>query len=172
MPAVEDLSSSLFKETITSAVKRVFKTMLEYDASFIEEGEPTPDINPPEIDSGPQVIGTVGFVGDINGLIYITFPKSLAELIASQLLGMSVGEVIELGDEAVNDAIGEMTNMTVGAFKNSLCDQGFPCRLTIPSILMGSNFHIEPFDCSSRRTYRFKVNGRSFAADLLFKEED
>lgn len=172
MPAVEDLSSSVFKETITTAVKRVFRTMLEYEAEFIEESEPGPERARPAADTGPQVIGTVGFVGEMNGLIYITFPKALAQMIAGRLLGMTIYDVIELGDEAVNDAVGEMTNMTVGAFKNSLCDQGFPCRLTIPSILMGSNFHIEPFDCSSRRTYRFKVNDRYFAADLLFKESD
>ena len=44
------------------------------------------------------------------------------------------------GDEVVNDAIGELTNMVVGGFKNALCDAGYPCRLTIPSISAGRNF--------------------------------
>lgn len=172
MPTVEDLSSSVFLETITYAIKRVLRTMVNLEADFVEEGIAEPEIHPHEIDSGPQVIGTVGFIGEINGMIYLTFPQCLAQSIAARLLGMTIVDVLEMGEEVVNDAIGELTNMTVGAFKNSLSDNGFTCRLTIPSILLGSNFHIEPFDCSSRRTYRFKVDGRVLAADLLFKESD
>lgn len=173
MPAVEDLSSSVFLETITHAVKRVFRTMLDVEVVLIEDG-----LNEREIDltenpeNQQQVIGTVGFIGEINGLIYLTFPQPMARFVAARMLGMSIVDVLEMGDEVVNDAIGEVTNMTVGAFKNSLGDHGFTCRLTIPSILLGCNFHIEPFACSTRRTYHFKVDGRIFTADLLFKESD
>lgn len=171
MPAVEELSSHVLKETITYAVKKVFLTMLECEAVLKEsETDPNvPDVPPPAL-SGPQVVGTVGFVGEMNGLIYLHFPEHFAHSIAGALLGMSHAELDECGNEVVNDAIGEITNMTVGAFKNRLSEHGFPCRLTIPSILLGSNFHIEPLDFSVRQTFRFSVGGEDMIADLLLKD--
>jgi chemotaxis protein CheX len=62
--------------------------------------------------------------------------------------------------------------MTVGTFKNQLADKGFPCRLTIPSILRGSNFSIEPISSATRRIYRFHVEKHNLVADLLMKMGD
>jgi len=69
----------------------------------------------------------------------------------------------------INDAIGEMTNMTVGSFKNGLCDAGFPCKLTIPSILRGSNFCIEPISSAQRFIYGFESAGHRIVTDILLK---
>jgi chemotaxis protein CheX len=85
---------------------------------------------------------------------------------------MSLAEIDEAGHEVVNDAVGELTNMTVGTFKNQLADKGFPCKLTIPSILRGSNFSIEPVSSATRRIYRFHVGEHSIVADLLMKSGD
>ncbi len=62
--------------------------------------------------------------------------------------------------------------MTVGTFKNQLADKGFPCKLTIPSILRGSNFSIEPVSSATRRIYRFSVGEHHIVADLLMKSGD
>ena len=85
------------------------------------------------------------------------------------MLGMTEAEVDEAGDEVINDAIGEITNMTVGSFKNGLSDHGFPCRLTIPSILRGRNFSIEPISDSQRFIYTFETEGQRLVADILLK---
>jgi len=95
-----------------------------------------------------------------------------ANHLSGHLLGMSLQELDEAGDEVVNDAVGEITNMTVGTFKNQLCDQGFSCKLTIPSILRGSNFSIEPITSASRRVYRFQIADHVLVADLLMKQGD
>ena len=176
MPACEQISEDLFQKTITRAVQDVFKTMLGLQATLIAlTEEPLSDDTPPKPPvqiTGAQVVGTVGFVGDISGLIYLYLEAEFANDLASRILGMSPAELEEAGDEVVNDAVGELTNMTVGTFKNQLSDHGYPCKLTIPSILRGSNFSIEPIASATRRIYRFQINNHVLVADLLMKQGD
>jgi len=115
------------------------------------------------------VVGTVGFIGEVNGLLYLYMPEKFARFVTSHMLGMDEAEVAAEGDEVVNDAIGELTNMTVGVFKNALCDSGFSCRLTIPSILRGTNFSIEPISSADRFIFHFDCAGQRLVADILMK---
>lgn len=176
MPAIDQISDSVFKDTITRAVHDVFKTMFGIITSLDDDTWASPlekSANERTVlVKGQLVVGTVGFVGDISGLIYLYLDTTLAKKLSSQLLGMSAKELEEAGDEVVNDVVGELTNMTVGTFKNQLCDQGFPCKLTIPSILRGSNFSIEPINSATRRLYRFKVGDHFLVADLLMQQGD
>lgn len=176
MPASDQISEAVFKDTITRAVQEVFKTMLSMQAIPAEGPEIStangqPWEHPVKI-NGQQVVGTVGFIGDISGLIYLYMGAEFAMDLAGHILGMTRAEIEEAGDEVVNDAVGELTNMTVGTFKNQLSDQGYPCKLTIPSILRGSNFSIEPITSATRRIYRFNVGGQTLVADLLMKQGD
>ncbi len=176
MPAdTQEISETLIRDNITRAVCDVFKTMLQRTAKLDQMSvSGGPDECPPalrdeNLAQKPQVVGTVGFLGDINGLIYLYFDAEFAKGCTGHLLGMSAAEVTEAGDEVINDAIGEITNMTVGSFKNGLCDQGYPCKLTIPSILRGSNFSIEPISDSIRFIYSFDTQGERLVADIILK---
>lgn len=176
MATIDSISEDIFQETMNRAVQDVFRTMLGRQAKLVHGSEAAdsngqPWQHPVEL-TGQQVVGTVGFIGDVSGLIYLYLSADFAKLVASTLLGMTEEEIIEAGDEVVNDAVGELTNMTVGGFKNQLCDQGFPCRLTIPSILRGSNFSIEPVSGASRRTYCFDIQGHALVTDLLMKTSE
>jgi chemotaxis protein CheX len=176
MPASDQISESVFKDTITKAVQDVFKTMFSLQAVLADEPQVSAveenDEERTVLIDGQLVVGTVGFIGELSGLIYLYLGAEFANELASHILGMSVSELEEAGDEVVNDAVGELTNMTVGTFKNQLCDHGFPCKLTIPSILRGSNFSIEPITSATRRIYRFKVGAHVLVADLLMKQGD
>lgn len=178
MPAIDQVSESLFKETITRAVSDVFKTMFARSSALVEQPEVIPadedrdEGKPNVLINGHLVVGTVGFIGDISGLIYLYLQAEFADELAGQLLGMTPAELADLGEEVVNDAVGEVTNMTVGTFKNQLCDHGFACKLTIPSILRGSNFSIEPITSATRRIYRFQIGSHQLVADLLMKQGD
>jgi chemotaxis protein CheX len=176
MPTIDQLSETVFRDTINRAVQDVFKTMLSKTATLANtsdaaQSDGSPWEHPVQI-NGQQVVGTVGFIGDISGLIYLYLDADFANEVASHMLSMSVDELVEAGDEVVNDAVGELTNMTVGTFKNQLADKGFPCRLTIPSILRGSNFSIEPVSSATRRIYRFNVGTHNLVVDLLMKTGD
>jgi chemotaxis protein CheX len=176
MSATAEISENLIRSHITRAVGAVFKTMLGRSAQLCpksHQGEVTtsPPV-PSEPSSKVQVVGTVGFLGDLSGLIYLHFDLEFARLSTCHLLGMTAAELEEAGDEVINDAIGEITNMTVGSFKNALCDAGFPCKLTIPSILRGSNFCVEPISSAQRHIYRFDCGGSIIVADILMKVGD
>ncbi len=176
MPTIDSISEDIFQETMNRSVTDVFRTMLGTTATLahgsgVAASDGTPWKHPVDL-AGAQVVGTVGFIGDISGLIYLYFSAGFAKFVAGQMLGMTEAEVEAAGDEVVNDAVGELTNMTVGGFKNQLCDQGFPCRLTIPSILRGSNFSIEPVSGATRRTYSFTIQGHTLVTDLLMKNSD
>jgi chemotaxis protein CheX len=176
MPAAEQITVSLIRDNISRAVRDVFKTMLGKEPTLTPvSGDLNgvwPAQSPLADNPRPHVVGTVGFIGEANGLIYLYLDLSFARLCTCTLLGMTEAELTEAGDEVINDAIGELTNMTVGSFKNGLCDAGYPCKLTIPSILHGSNFTIEPISSVTRHIYYFDCGGHRIVADLLMKQDD
>ena len=176
MPATTQISANLIRENITRAVGDVFKTMLGREPSLTPVADNLEQVWPVESpladNPRPHVVGTVGFIGESNGLIYLYLDLAFARHCTCTLLGMTEAELEEAGDEVINDAIGELTNMTVGSFKNGLCDAGFTCKLTIPSILRGSNFTIEPINSVSRYIYYFDCAGHRIVADILIKQED
>ena len=167
MPAIQDIPETVFQDTVQKAVQRVFSTMLSRSAVL----EPGNSLTPPDATEleNPHVVSTVGFIGSINGLIYLYLEVPFAQECAAHLLGMNAAQLAKAGDEAVNDAIGEITNMTVGTFKNQLSDRGFPCRLTIPSILRCSRISVKPMSSAIRRIYRFKIGSHILTADLLMQ---
>ncbi len=177
MPAIEEITETLIHENINRAISDVFKTMLGLSVVLEITNQPAVKQASPKLprqgeDARPQVVGTVGFIGDANGLIYLYLDLEFARKITCNLLGMTPAELEEAGDEVINDAIGELTNMSVGSFKNGLCDAGYPCKLTIPSILRGNNFCIEPISSATRRIYHFSCAGHRVVADILMKVGD
>src|SRR6202012_1426446 len=92
------------------------------------------------------IAASVGFVGDVSGIVYIYLKAPLAQVLASRLLGIPEAEADD--DELTGDAIGELSNMIVGAAKSRLCDLGLACTLTIPSIIRGKGLSTEPVGSS------------------------
>lgn len=174
MPATStEITEALIRENINRAITDVFKTMVGREPT--SAAAPQTIRNQPLLVADtqrPQVVGTVGFLGDINGLIYLHLDLGFARLCTCHLLGMTEPELDDAGDEVINDAIGELTNMTVGSFKNGLCDAGFPCKLTIPSILRGTNFSIEPISSATRHVYHFDCADHRVIADILLKNDE
>ena len=173
MPATVEITESLVRDYINRAVTDVFKTMLGREPTFSAAADWAKGAAPVLVaNPRPQVVGTVGFIGDVNGLIYLHLDLEFARICTCHLLGMTMPELDRAGDEVVNDAIGELTNMTVGGFKNGLCDAGYPCKLTIPSILRGTNFTIEPVSSAVRHVYHFDCAEHRVIADILMKADE
>ena len=152
---IEDLS-----DLVSGAVKDVFTTMLEMNAkpeppdSLVANGE-------------PHVAGSVGFIGKLNGVVYLYASATFARRIASRMLRLSDAEI--KGNEMVNDVVGEVSNMVVGNIKSRLCDRGLSCALTIPSIVRGSHFTIEPVSSTERKVITFRCDEHQLVVEILIK---
>lgn len=168
------LSEEIFHESIGDAVQKVFVTMLRKNATPVDGQVPVPAAETwirPEDLAGAVAIGSVGFAGDFCGLVFLYLSEKLALGSAQAMLGMSADEIASAGREVVSDVIGELTNMTVGVFKNRIQDMGYPCKLTIPTVVWGHNVTIQPTRGAIRRTYVFQVENQSVVLDLIVKED-
>ena len=88
-----------------------------------------------------RVVGAVSLAGGVSGTVNIHVDDTFACLITANMLGMELGEIES--DEEIHDVIGELSNMIGGDLKSRLCDAGFTCELSIPSITSGKDFCIE-----------------------------
>ncbi len=162
------LDETLIENAIGSAVRNVCRTMMRCDAAAgARVGEAEPDAGPRVFD----LIGNVGFVGQINGLVYLCLSHSFAVHAVGTILGMSPAEVEQDGVETIRDAIGEVTNMVAGGFKNAFCDLGHPCKLTLPTIVCGRDLRVSCLKSSVRRVYRFDVQGHALFVEVHFAAE-
>lgn len=152
---IEDLD-----KLVDSAVTDVFQTML---GMAMRRVPPSPDLSNGE----PQVAGSVGFVGKVTGVLYIYASVAFARRITGTLLQLADHEIDS--DEMVNDAIGEMANMLVGHMKSCLSDRGMACALTIPSIVRGSHFSVEPVSSVRGQMFAFETSGSHVFIEVLFK---
>lgn len=145
---------------LVTAVSEVFTKMLDLPVTH----EPLMDpADPGEF----HVAGAVGFIGASSGVVYLYLHKTLARRLACRLLRI---EDAELESEAmVNDAIGELANMVVGQVKSQLEDRGHTFVLTIPSIVRGSHFTIEPVSTTERLVMHFQTSEGLLLLEVLFK---
>jgi chemotaxis protein CheX len=78
----------------------------------------------------------VGLAGQLCGLLTLRCNSQSAALMASKMLGMELREA----DQQMWDAIGEITNMIAGNFKNKLAGMGDKCVLSVPTVITGSDY--------------------------------
>jgi chemotaxis protein CheX len=166
MPAVLP-PETVIVEAMVRAVVRVFKTMAGRELRYVGQIAAWD-----RSASGTLVIGSVGFAGKVDGLIYLALPESAAIATTARILGMSPEEVAADGVEPLRDAIGELTNMTAGGFKNVLCDLGLQCMLTLPVFLRGNHVSLSAVKGASRMLFAFDLDGERLVIDLQMKPAD
>jgi chemotaxis protein CheX len=151
------------EEMIRQAVHEVFGNMVSMSLA---------DEKPAELPEDPsgQVAGSVGFIGEATGVIYLYVGARFAGTITGRLLSIPETEIE--GEEMINDAIGELSNMVGGYVKSRLSDGGYPCTLTIPSIVRGKQLTIEGVTDVARRMIGFSHEGNHLQAELLIKEDE
>lgn len=159
------------KNMVLHAVTDVTKTMLGKAAELtsyrkVQQGEPS-ESSLVDDECG-VVYGNVGFAGVATGMVYFGMSQDSAVKVAAGMLGMTTEEVSE-ASSLVNDVIGELSNMTAGAFKNQLCDCGYHCRLSIPSIIRGKYFVVEGDEAELREIYEFSIGEDLVVFELFMK---
>jgi chemotaxis protein CheX len=149
-----------FSDFVTNAVKDVFSTMLSMKVEEIPQNSNV-DFN------GERIVGSVGFAGKIMGVVYIHVSAEFARIMTATLLGMKIEEVTD--EVNINDVIGEMSNMVGGNVKSHLCDAGFACALSIPSITRGIKFQIQCMDGAREERFSFKYQQHLIFVELKVK---
>lgn len=160
-------TAEMVAQAITQSLDRLFKVMLSDTISLLPAGS-TPST--PDADDA-QIMGCVGFVGEFNGLIYLRFTQTFAAKATSRMVGMDIHEILLEGQEVVKDTIGEMTNMAVGGFANSFSHLGFPCRLTLPTIVRGRNLRTPPIKGAVSHLFAFATGGSIVHVEIHIKPE-
>ena len=112
------------------ATRSLFETMLQLDVTM---GDPEPGAKHAE---GCDVSGIIGFTGDMSGSVVVSFPRACAH----RLVSIFTGVELEDTDEALSDAVGELTNIIAGGTKAKF--DGAKISISCPSVIMGKNHNI------------------------------
>lgn len=108
--------------------------------------------------------GLINITGSWEGTVTLQCPSPLAIAGAGAMFGM---EPDELGREEIEDALGELTNMTGGGLKALLPP---PCQLSLPTVVEGIAYSITIPGSHLLREAAFACDGhqlvvRVFASD-------
>lgn len=85
------------------------------------------------------VTGMIGLSGKCTGFLSVTMPERVATLAVS---GLSMEEYTTVNAQVI-DGVGEMTNIIAGGLKTKLYNTPWTIsNITIPSVILGSNYHL------------------------------
>jgi chemotaxis protein CheX len=148
------------KNFITKTFTGVFDTMLSMKMEQIAgcvEG----------IKGENQIVGSVGFAGKVMGNVNILVNSDFAHYITAKMLGMEIDEIES--EEEVFDVIGELGNMVGGDLKSRLCDGGFKCALSIPSVTRGNDLKVESRGWDRYECFGFKYRENTALVQVYMK---
>lgn len=143
------------------SVEAAFRDMLGINLGS-DEPKPLP------ADSSGQIVGSVGFIGEANGIIHLYTSQRFARLITAKMLGLTEAEVE--GDDMINDAVGELSNVVVGRVKSNLCDGGRSCTLTVPSIMRGQQLSVGETSDTTNRVLGFRDSEHRLLVEVVVKK--
>jgi chemotaxis protein CheX len=124
----QELDINFLTDAMRASALEVFGTMLGIE---IEPNVPTPGVAVETEDHG--VVSLLGLTGDWTGSAGLCCSAECACWMASQML---FSEYPEVNDE-VRDAVGEISNMIVGNFKNSIGSATGPLGMSTPTVICG-----------------------------------
>jgi len=148
----EQMDQAKMSGALRGATEEVFSTMLGIE---LAAGEPYQRPSKPEPTNG--VVALIGLTGKWVGTGSISCTGDFARKISGQLLMSEFASI----DQEVLDAMGEVTNMIIGSFKNALEAEVGMLDMSIPVVVFGHNFTatsihradwiVVPFDCGNER---------------------
>jgi chemotaxis protein CheX len=116
--------------TLQLAVEEVFDLMLGSTLEVPPEPAPAGD--------GLDVTAMVGMAGQLCGLLSVCCSAKSAARIASRMLGV---DAHKCGPQAW-DALGEISNMVAGNFKNKIASLREGCMLSVPTVICGEDYRL------------------------------
>ena len=118
-----DIKLSEILEWTRLSVLAVFKTTFAMTAVQMAT-------KPPE-QPGGLVVSEIGFKGTLSVRNRLCIDSAGAERLSSIALRMPTAEIC---NTHVDDLVGEISNMVLGAVKSRVSNLGIPCSMTIPTV--------------------------------------
>ncbi len=109
-----------------------------------------------------DVSGVIGFTGETNGTVSVTFDEICILKIVSNMFGE---EMTELNNE-IADAVGELTNMISGQARKELAEIGKVFQGAIPSVITGKNHKLVVMTKGPKIAIPFKTDFGSFTIEV------
>ena len=74
---------------------------------------------------------------------------------------------IEVDEEGLPDAVGEITNMIAGAFRTRMAAFQDAWAISVPTVTVGSDFYIKPISTGDRVIVRFTMDAHELFVELI-----
>ncbi|MGA7826475.1 MAG: chemotaxis protein CheX [Geobacteraceae bacterium] len=154
------MSGITFEEIMFTIMSATQDTFMTYMGMEILAGKIEKKIEPVESD----VVGIVGVAGERVGYIMYATDKNAALQVAKELLMME-----DADEEAVRDAIGELTNNIAGVFKSKYHEQYGSVALGLPLVVSGK---IRPVSEPPEPAEKTSMNIQCKGVTIPFKSLD
>jgi len=112
-----------------------------------------------------DVSGVVGFTGETNGTVFITFDEACIVKVVSNMFGEELNEI----NDDIKDAVGELTNMISGQARKELEEIGKVFQGGIPSVVSGKNHELMPMTKGPRIAIPFKTDFGNFTIEVALE---
>lgn len=114
-----------------------------------------------------DVSGIVGFTGDTNGTVAVTFDELCILKIVSNMFGEEMTEV----NAEIADAVGELTNMISGQARKELEEIGKLLHGAIPTVITGKSHKLISMAKGPKIAIPFKTDAGSFTVEVCLEKK-
>ena len=142
-----------------NAILNVLETM-----AFIRSEPEKPYLKKDNVAKG-DISGVVGFTGETNGTVFITFDEPCIVKVVSNMFGEQINKI----NDEIKDAVGELTNMISGQARKELEDIGKLFHGSIPSVVSGKNHELLPMTKGPRIAIPFKTDFGRFTIEVALE---
>ncbi|THB67700.1 MAG: chemotaxis protein CheX [Desulfovibrio sp.] len=115
--------------------------------------------------SSGDVSAVIGFTGEKNGSISVSFTKQCAVALVKAMLGDDIEDILQ----DAKDAVGEIANMISGQARVSLQDLGLNFAGSTPSVILGDNHTITHVTNEPVMVIPFSTEHGNFFVEFAFE---
>jgi len=122
------IAQGSLSEALLEGTREVFETMMFMtveECNELYEGI-----------GGQALLGSITFEGKMEGCLGLCCDTEAARLVAANMTGSD--DPSDVPDEELADAMGEVVNMVMGAFKARIVESGDDIHVSIPTVVSGA----------------------------------
>ena len=142
-----------------NATLHVLETM-----AFVKSEAGKPYLKKDDVAQG-DVSGVIGFTGETNGTVSVTFDDQCILKIVSNMFGEEMTEI----NHEIADAVGELTNMISGQARKELEEIGKKYQAAIPTVVTGKNHTLETRTKGPKIAIPFKTEFGRFTIEVCLE---